>query len=256
MAHKKGAGSSDNGRDSISKRLGVKLFGGQLAIAGNIIIRQRGTRFHPGNNVHMGKDHTLHAAIDGIVKFTTGQKDRKYVHILPLEGDQVIAKPVKPVKVAKPKAEVTNTVAAPVAKIVETAPVVEAIVETPVVVESAPIVETILETPAVVEAVVETTNVVEPETAAPKAKKGTNGDDLKLVEGIGPKIEELIKAEGITTWAELAETSVDRIQEILDAAGPRYKIHKPGTWPTQSRLAADGKWDELNKMKDELTGGK
>ncbi|MEO7175148.1 MAG: 50S ribosomal protein L27 [Saprospiraceae bacterium] len=85
MAHKKGAGSSDNGRDSISKRLGVKLFGGQSAIAGNIIIRQRGTRFHPGNNVGMGKDHTLHALVNGKVAFKKGRQDRTYVHILPAE---------------------------------------------------------------------------------------------------------------------------------------------------------------------------
>ena len=69
MAHKKGAGSSNNGRESESKRLGVKIFGGQKAIAGNIIIRQRGTKHHPGNNVGMGKDHTLFALTDGLVQF-------------------------------------------------------------------------------------------------------------------------------------------------------------------------------------------
>ncbi|MFM8361940.1 MAG: 50S ribosomal protein L27, partial [Haliscomenobacter sp.] len=69
MAHKKGVGSSDNGRDSKSKRLGVKLFGGQLAQAGNIIVRQRGTKFHPGENVYMGRDFTLHASIEGRVHF-------------------------------------------------------------------------------------------------------------------------------------------------------------------------------------------
>lgn len=67
MAHKKGVGSSKNGRESESKRLGVKIFGGQAAIAGNIIIRQRGTAHHPGENVYMGKDHTLHAKVDGVV---------------------------------------------------------------------------------------------------------------------------------------------------------------------------------------------
>ena len=69
MAHKKGAGSSNNGRESESKRLGVKIFGGQKAIAGNIIIRQRGTKHHPGNNVGMGKDHTLFALTNGLVQF-------------------------------------------------------------------------------------------------------------------------------------------------------------------------------------------
>ncbi len=84
MAHKKGVGSSRNGRDSISKRLGVKLFGGQKAIAGNIIIRQRGTKHHPGKNVGMGKDHTLFALIDGTVLFTKGRADRSMVNIVPV----------------------------------------------------------------------------------------------------------------------------------------------------------------------------
>lgn len=81
MAHKKGAGSSNNGRESESKRLGIKIFGGQQAIAGNIIIRQRGTKHHPGNNVGMGKDHTLFALTDGIVEFKKGRQKRSYVHI-------------------------------------------------------------------------------------------------------------------------------------------------------------------------------
>ena len=81
MAHKKGAGSSNNGRESESKRLGIKIFGGQQAIAGNIIIRQRGTKYHPGNNVGMGKDHTLFALTDGIVEFKKGRQKRSFVHI-------------------------------------------------------------------------------------------------------------------------------------------------------------------------------
>ncbi len=82
MAHKKGVGSSDNGRDSNSKRLGVKLFGGQSAIAGNIIIRQRGTKFHPGRNVGMGRDFTLYALTDGVINFQTKKRDRTYVNVL------------------------------------------------------------------------------------------------------------------------------------------------------------------------------
>ncbi len=72
MAHKKGQGSVKNGRDSRSKRLGVKKFGGEVVVAGNIIIRQRGTKWHPGNNVYMGKDHTIHAKVDGNVYFDKG----------------------------------------------------------------------------------------------------------------------------------------------------------------------------------------
>ncbi|MBD1397345.1 50S ribosomal protein L27 [Pontibacter sp. JH31] len=83
MAHKKGAGSSNNGRESHSKRLGVKIYGGQDIIAGNIIVRQRGTAHHPGQNVGMGKDHTLFAMVDGVVQFKKGVKNRSYVSVLP-----------------------------------------------------------------------------------------------------------------------------------------------------------------------------
>ena len=81
MAHKKGVGSSKNGRDSESKRLGVKKFGGEQVLAGNIIVRQRGTVFHPGNNVGIGKDDTLFALIDGKVQFEPHRRDRKQVSV-------------------------------------------------------------------------------------------------------------------------------------------------------------------------------
>jgi large subunit ribosomal protein L27 len=84
MAHKKGVGSSKNGRESESKRLGVKIFGGQQAIAGNIIVRQRGTAHHPGENVYLGKDHTLHARVDGVVRFTKKKNNRSYVSVDPI----------------------------------------------------------------------------------------------------------------------------------------------------------------------------
>ncbi len=83
MAHKKGVGSSKNGRESHSKRLGVKIFGGQIAKSGNIIVRQRGTVHYPGKNVYIGKDHTLHAKIDGSVKFTKKRNNKSYVSIIP-----------------------------------------------------------------------------------------------------------------------------------------------------------------------------
>ncbi len=86
MAHKKGAGSSKNGRESHSKRLGVKIFGGQMATAGNIIIRQRGTKHHPSDNVGMGKDHTLFALIDGTVVFKKKANDKSYVSIEPIQA--------------------------------------------------------------------------------------------------------------------------------------------------------------------------
>ena len=86
MAHKKAGGSTRNGRDSESKRLGVKVFGGQAINAGSIIVRQRGTTHHPGENVGMGKDHTLFALIDGKVSFKKGRKNRSYVSVVPAEA--------------------------------------------------------------------------------------------------------------------------------------------------------------------------
>jgi len=113
MAHKKGVGSTDNGRDSNSKRLGVKLFGGQHAIPGNIIVRQRGTKYHPGVNVGMGRDHTLHALIEGTVTYKKRRNNRTYVSIVP-EGGVLTA-----VKKAAPKKAAKKAVPAPAAPAVE-----------------------------------------------------------------------------------------------------------------------------------------
>lgn len=107
MAHKKGQGSSRNGRESHSKRLGVKVYGGQIAIPGNIIVRQRGTQFHPGENVGMGKDHTIFSKIEGVVTFINKKNNRKYISVLPAEAflselepetKKVVAKAPKAVK--------------------------------------------------------------------------------------------------------------------------------------------------------------
>ncbi len=87
MAHKKGAGSSKNGRESHSKRLGVKIYGGQLAIAGNIIVRQRGTKHNPGLNVGIGKDHTLFALVDGTVEFKKKRDEKSYVSVVPFPAE-------------------------------------------------------------------------------------------------------------------------------------------------------------------------
>ncbi len=84
MAHKKGSGSSRNGRDSISKRLGVKRYGGQFVRAGHILVRQRGTKFKPGRNVGVGRDYTLYAKVDGVVRFETISGGRKRVSVIPL----------------------------------------------------------------------------------------------------------------------------------------------------------------------------
>ncbi|MFP4489055.1 MAG: 50S ribosomal protein L27 [Bacteroidales bacterium] len=86
MAHKKGAGSSRNGRESESKRLGIKLFGGQQAKAGNILVRQRGTKHNPGDNVGLGKDHTLFALTDGVVEYQKKKDNKSYVSVKPLDN--------------------------------------------------------------------------------------------------------------------------------------------------------------------------
>ena len=120
MAHKKGAGSSRNGRESHSKRLGIKIFGGQPAIAGNIIVRQRGTKHNPGVNVGIGKDHTLFALADGHVVFRKKADNRSYVSVVP-----VAAAPVAEVAAPAPKAKAEKKVVeAPVAEaeVAEAAP--------------------------------------------------------------------------------------------------------------------------------------
>ena len=193
MAHKKGAGSTQNGRESHSKRLGVKIYGGSAAVAGNIIVRQRGTHHKAGKNVGVGVDHTLYALIDGTVEFRRKRDDKSYVSIIPNGvdlngGGSAIVKPAKA-------------------------------------------------------------------AAAPKAAK-VEADDLSKVEGIGPKIAELFNEAGINSFSELAATSVDKLQELLTAAGPNFAAHNPGTWPKQAELAAAGKWDELKAWQDELDGGK
>jgi large subunit ribosomal protein L27 len=232
MAHKKGVGSTDNGRDSKSKRLGVKLFGGQVAKAGNILVRQRGTKFHPGENVYMGKDFTLHATIDGRVSFRRRHNNRTFVNISPFEE---VAETLAPTKPAKPQPKPAEPVASAPAVAAE-APA--AVAEAPAAKPAAPAAKT----PA-------------GKITLPSGKKVAQ-DDLKLVEGVGPKIEGLLNEAGINTWAEMAEAPVEKIQAILDEAGPRYRMHDPATWSQQARLAADGQWAELEDLQDRLKGGR
>ena len=202
MAHKKGVGSSKNGRESESKRLGVKIYGGQFAKAGNILIRQRGTTHNPGENVGMGKDHTLFALIDGTVVFKKKLKNRSYVSVQPIVEVDVAIAEAPEVKV--PKAEVK-----PVAK----------------------------------------------ETKAEVAVEAAEADDLRKIEGIGPKIAEIFNLAGISTFADLAGTSVKKLTEILTDAGSKYASKNPGTWPEQAKLAAEGNWDELKDLHEKLKGG-
>ncbi len=267
MAHKKGVGSTDNGRDSKSKRLGVKIFGNQFAKAGNIIVRQRGTKFHPGQNVYMGKDFTLHAQIDGTVVFRKKRLNRTYVNVVPDGQEMEVA------TAAPPKAATKNVVTAPEPKVEEKVEVVERTIEEPgngseiETTEAAVGKDKTPETPTVEDK----SEIVETDVAGPADKeekpaksekitlpsgKKIVKDDLKIVEGIGPKIEGLLNDDEIHTWQDLADATVERIQKILDDAGPRYRIHDPNTWANQAKLATEEKWEELEDYQDRLKGGK
>ncbi len=268
MAHKKGVGSTDNGRDSRPKYLGVKLFGGQAAIAGNIIVRQRGTKFHPGDNVYMGKDYTLHARVDGTVVFRKRRGDRTYVSIL--ATDETVANSTRPVQATRSAASAfAKTPGAGATRSSQPA--------------SKPTPSTLPASDEVVEAETNTQNtdaelardsvskpgaanlneIATPDQEVAQSAAGPitaynqeTSDDLTQIEGVGPEIASLLQADGLYTFAQVADSEPTRIQTVLDAAGPRYKIHNPATWIQQAELARDEKWDELKTLQDSLKGGK
>jgi large subunit ribosomal protein L27 len=230
MAHKKGVGSTDNGRDSHSKRLGVKLFGGQHAIPGNIIIRQRGTKFHAGTNVSMGKDHTLHALVEGSVVYKKGRKDRTFVHILPSveQVKETVAKVTTSTQKAAPKAAKEATKEAPKAAPAKK----ETAKEAPKATKEAP-----KAAPAKKEAAKEApkaTKKEEPKAAPAKKEKSAKGgdaksdllkavgtadkaskDDLKKISGVGPKLEEALNDAGIYTYEQVSKMKAKEF-DILD----------------------------------------
>jgi len=203
MAHKKGVGSSKNGRESESKRLGVKIYGGQFAKAGNILVRQRGTQHYPGENVGIGKDHTLFALIDGTVIFRKKRKNRSYVSVDPIVDVEVAV-----AEAPKAKAPVTE------AKPKEAAPKTEAINEEP----KAKATKT------------------EAKKEAPIAE--VEADDLKKLDGVGPKLAEVLAEGGFTTFAAIAAASVEDIQKVLEAAGSRYASKDPAPWIEQAKELA------------------
>ena len=287
MAHKKGVGSTDNGRDSKSKRLGVKLFGGQAAKAGNIIVRQRGTKWHSGNNTYLGKDFTIHAKVDGKVQFTRRKNNKVFVNIVPFEiveekldtkKDVVATREVPsivetatmveeapkesmpsdvPVETQKSSSEVLTTEEQVVEEIETTA---KEVVEENIVSDDVVIAQ---ETPPTIE----TTSTTEENATKNEEKLGASQkialpsgeevqlNDLTVIEGIGPKIAELLRENEITTWESLATISVERLNEILTKKGAGYANQNPSTWPEQAQLAVDRKWEELQKLQDYLLGG-
>jgi len=216
MAHKKAAGSSRNGRESASKRLGVKLFGGQIAIPGNIIIRQRGTKFHPGENVGMGKDHTIFSKVEGVVSFTTKKGNRKYVSVLPIEA----LEEEKPLKVVATKAEPKEVKAPKKAK----AEKKESSDDTKAMKAKAP-----------AKAKVEKNEV---KAKAAESKKSTKkGDDLKKINGIGPAFEKRLNVMGIFTYKDMSamtEAKAEKLEEKYNDA-----MTSPEEWMNWAKEAKE-----------------
>jgi large subunit ribosomal protein L27 len=186
MAHKKGMGSTRNGRESHSKRLGVKIYGGQFATAGNILVRQRGTKFHPGRNVGLGRDHTLFALIDGTVVFTKKKNNRNYVSIT-AEGN------------------LEETVATQVVEQVTEAQPVEPVQEEQI---------------QPVEVKAEKKKATEKKKAAVKkekpAEETSTTDDLKKLTGVGPAFEKKMNAAGISTYKQIAGLTDDGMEELAE----------------------------------------
>ena len=221
MAHKKGVGSSKNGRESESKRLGVKLFGGEFAKAGNIIVRQRGTTHHPGENAGIGKDHTIYALIDGIVFFRKTKKNRSYVSVKSMVADPAIKTSGETDEVIVEVAETTIE------------PVVETIVETPesiieTVVETAiePVVETAIES---IETITEITETVVEAAAAEPVVEATAAETV-VEAAVAEPVVEATAAEPVVE-AAAAETVVEAAVETPEtiAKPVTRKRKKPDT---------------------------
>ncbi len=204
MAHKKGAGSSRNGRESHSKRLGVKIYGGQLAIAGNIIIRQRGTTHHPSEGVGMGRDHTLFALQDGIVYFTKKRKNRSYVSVL--------------------SPDKYNSITGQNLAIVEVGGEVEQAVE---------------KTPEKKTPEKKAPKEVKKEKA--QADLSTEKDNLKVIEGLGPAYEKKLNAAGITSFAQLSALTAEDLVKLETEAGIKAAKVEKDNWIGQAADLVKGK---------------
>ena len=228
MAHKKAGGSSRNGRDSESKRLGVKRFGGEAVTAGNIIVRQRGTKFHPGANMGLGRDHTLFALSDGYVKFHVGQRGRSLVSIVddnpntPASSNKKIGAPTASAKAAAAVAVASASVSTKAAK----APAAE-------------------KSAAKAEAKPKAAAKPKAEKAAAPAKAGgapkgllkkapADADDLKAIKGLGPKAVEALNGAGVYMYAQLSGFSEADLEWLAGETG--LAASKLGDW---SKAAAD-----------------
>lgn len=225
MAHKKGMGSTKNGRDSESKRLGVKVFGGQNVQPGSIILRQRGTKFHPGQGVGMGKDHTIYAKVDGQVVFRRRRRGRSYISVLPEgvpETHAVTASQPAATEAVREEPEATTATEAPVQE--PKAPEQEAKQEQK---EEADTAEPASASPETGDARAELLKSVGEASEADK-------DDLKEITGVGPSMEEKLNAIGIYKYEQVAKIGEKELELIgqLDSSLPgRIKEE----WVTQAK---------------------
>ena len=224
MAHKKAGGSSRNGRDSESKRLGVKRFGGEAVTAGNIIVRQRGTKFHPGANMGLGRDHTLFALSDGYVKFHVGQRGRSLVSIVdenpntPASGNKKIGAPTATAKAAAAVAVASASVSKKAAK----APAEDKAEAKP---------------KAAAKPKAEKAAAAAKAGGAPKGllkKAPADADDLKAIKGLGPKAVEALNGAGVYMYAQLSGFSEADLEWLAGETG--LAASKLGDW---SKAAAD-----------------
>jgi len=224
MAHKKAGGSSRNGRDSESKRLGVKRFGGEAVTAGNIIVRQRGTKFHPGANMGLGRDHTLFALSDGYVKFHVGQRGRSLVSIVdknpntPASSNKKIGAPTATAKAAAAVAVASASVSKKAAK----APAEEKAEAKP---------------KAAAKPKAEKAAAPAKAGGAPKGllkKAPADADDLKAIKGLGPKAVEALNGAGVYMYAQLSGFSEADLEWLAGETG--LAASKLGDW---SKAAAD-----------------
>lgn len=226
MAHKKGGGSTKNGRDSNAQRLGVKCFGSEYVIPGNIIVRQRGTHFHPGENVGLGKDYTIFSKIEGIVVFERmhGRNGQKRISVYPENvvpvthgGTLQVGGEVAVVEAPAPKAKRTAKAA-----------------------------------PAAVEEVKPA-----PKARATKSKAAkTEGDKLTVIEGIGPKTQAALYNSGITTYAQIANSTAEDLHRIVKVENNVQIVGDTATWPKQAQYLVDGDADGLKAYQDRLVGGR
>lgn len=211
MAHKKGQGSTRNGRDSESKRLGVKLFGGQIAIPGNIIIRQRGTKFHPGLGVGMGKDHTIFAKEEGVVTFRVRAKGRTYVSVLPIEETEIKTEKKASAKKAAPKKE-----------------------EAPKAEAAAPKTEK-NEAPAKEEA----KGGDDVFATIGTASEG-DAQDLKKINGLGPAMEKKMNEAGIYTYEQLSKCGEKEWLALDEIVGKVSTKAINDDWAAQAKALMNG----------------